>query len=81
MLQRYVVDCFGFGIAISGYRPTHISGDGMVFTRANFDERPFKCDICDKDFTRKDALVIHERAHTGKNPTHSNARRVGKRFV
>ncbi|XP_041650866.1 zinc finger protein 2 homolog [Cheilinus undulatus] len=31
-------------------------------------EKKFHCDLCDKSFTQKKALVIHIRSHTGERP-------------
>lgn len=31
-------------------------------------EKPYKCDVCDREFTQKANLVAHDKTHTGERP-------------
>ena len=32
--------------------------------------RPFQCEFCDKKFTNKGEVKVHQRTHTGEKPYH-----------
>ena len=36
--------------------------------RTHNGEQPFKCNLCDKKFNRKDTCEAHIRTHTGEQP-------------
>lgn len=40
----------------------------MFFFVGNNAERPFRCDLCPKDFMCKGHLVSHRRSHSGERP-------------
>jgi KRAB domain-containing zinc finger protein len=44
-------------------------------------DKPYKCDICGKGFSKKDGLQTHVRTHTGDKPFKCDIHECGKRFT
>ena len=42
----------------------------IAHERAHKQERPFKCDLCDKSFVENSALTRHRRIHSDDLPFH-----------
>lgn len=40
----------------------------LVHVRTHTNEKPHKCDKCDKSFSRAENLKIHSRSHSGEKP-------------
>ncbi|MEE6515651.1 hypothetical protein FKM82_024578 [Ascaphus truei] len=41
-------------------------------------EKPYKCNVCGKNFAFKCSLIVHQKTHTGEKPHKCNE--CGKRF-
>lgn len=44
------------------------TGSGENSCSKNLENKPYRCDFCSKQFTRRDTLQIHRRVHTGERP-------------
>ena len=42
--------------------------DLTLHMKVHSDIKPFKCEICDKEFKRKNELTAHQKYHTGAKP-------------
>ena len=45
--------------------------------RRHTKDKPFKCEVCDKRFTRQTGLIIHTIIYNGKKPVDCDIYKIG----
>ena len=65
-LMQGKLSTFGWDILLNRY---HLYRYQMLMhIRTHTNEKPYKCHICNKGFTRAENLKIHHRSHSGEKP-------------